>query len=153
MTEEQQKKCKDCGRFTKLPNGLELCEKSKGQAVVTSANKSACKDFIPPEKKRSKYNAQKRKVDNIIFDSIAEANYYGKLKGLKQSGEILHIDIHPVFTLTASIKYIADFMIFYKNGKIEVIDVKGMKTRDFKLKEKLFNEIHPLKPLKIVKDI
>ena len=42
-----------------------------------------------------------------------------------------------------AIKYIADFRITYENGKVEVIDVKGIKTADFKIKEKMFNFMFP----------
>lgn len=43
----------------------------------------------------------------------------------------------------AAIKYIADFKITYNDGRVEVIDVKGIKTADFKLKEKMFNFMYP----------
>ena len=42
-----------------------------------------------------------------------------------------------------AIKYIADFKITYNDGVVEVIDVKGIKTADFKIKEKLFNYLYP----------
>lgn len=41
------------------------------------------------------------------------------------------------------IKYIADFLITYNDGHQEVIDVKGVKTPDFKIKEKIFNFKYP----------
>lgn len=43
----------------------------------------------------------------------------------------------------SAIKYIADFKITYNNNKVEVIDVKGIKTADFKIKEKMFNFVYP----------
>ena len=49
---------------------------------------------------------------------------------------------YPKCTI-AAIKYIADFKITYNNNKVEVIDVKGIKTADFKLKEKMFNFAYP----------
>lgn len=54
------------------------------------------------------------------------------------------------------IKYIADFLITYNDGKQEVIDVKGIKTADFKIKEKMFNFKYPqygkLKCVSLYKD-
>lgn len=41
------------------------------------------------------------------------------------------------------IKYIADFIVTYKDGTVKIIDVKGIKTADFKIKEKLFNYAYP----------
>ena len=43
----------------------------------------------------------------------------------------------------AAIKYIADFKITYNDDTVEVIDVKGIKTADFKIKEKMFNSMYP----------
>ena len=40
-------------------------------------------------------------------------------------------------------KYIADFLITYKDGTTKVIDIKGLKTADFKIKEKIFNYLYP----------
>lgn len=42
-----------------------------------------------------------------------------------------------------SMKYIADFLITYKNDKVEVVDIKGIKTADFRIKEKMFNYLYP----------
>jgi hypothetical protein len=43
----------------------------------------------------------------------------------------------------AAIKYISDFMVYHNDGTIQVVDVKGKKTVDFKLKEKMFNYKYP----------
>jgi hypothetical protein len=49
---------------------------------------------------------------------------------------------NPGCTIQA-IKYRADFMVHYKDGSVKVIDVKGQKTADFKIKEKMFNYMYP----------
>lgn len=49
---------------------------------------------------------------------------------------------YPKSTVNA-IYYIADFKITYENNNIDVIDIKGIKTADFKIKEKMFNCIYP----------
>lgn len=49
---------------------------------------------------------------------------------------------HPGCTVQP-IKYIADFKLTYNDGSIDIIDVKGLKTADFKLKEKMFNFKYP----------
>lgn len=41
------------------------------------------------------------------------------------------------------INYIADFKITYNDNTIDIVDVKGIKTADFKLKEKMFNFKYP----------
>ncbi|EUJ51813.1 DUF1064 domain-containing protein [Listeria rocourtiae] len=36
------------------------------------------------------------------------------------------------------IEYVADFEVLYADGHTEIIDIKGVKTEAFKLKQKLF---------------
>ncbi|EAD8596073.1 DUF1064 domain-containing protein [Listeria monocytogenes] len=109
---------------------------------------------------RSKYNAKKVVIDNIKFDSKAEAAYYKQLKLLKMTGEVVSFDLQPEFILQDSfvkngkkyhaIKYRADFLVRYKDGHEELIDVKGMLTNEFILKRKLF-EMRYMQSIKCVK--
>lgn len=109
---------------------------------------------------RSKYNAKKVVIDNIKFDSKAEAAYYQQLKLLKMTGEVVSFDLQPEFILQDSfvkngkkyhaIKYRADFLVRYKDGHEELIDVKGMSTNEFILKRKLF-EMRYMQSIKCVK--
>ena len=39
--------------------------------------------------------------------------------------------------------YTADFVVEYADGRVEVIDVKGMRTDVYKLKRKLLLSRHP----------
>lgn len=41
------------------------------------------------------------------------------------------------------IKYISDFKITFNSGRVDIVDVKGMKTVDFRIKEKMFNFKYP----------
>lgn len=52
--------------------------------------------------------------------------------------------------INRAIKYIADFYIEYADGSIKVIDVKGIKTADFKIKEKMFKYRYPELPFECV---
>ncbi|EAC3099965.1 DUF1064 domain-containing protein [Listeria monocytogenes] len=109
---------------------------------------------------RSKYNAKKVVIDNIKFDSKAEAAYYQQLKLLKMSGEVVSFDLQPEFILQDSfvkngkkyhaIKYRADFLVLYKDGHEELIDVKGMLTKEFRIKQKLF-ELRYMQSIKCLK--
>ena len=99
----------------------------------------------------SKYNARKTIIDGITFDSKAEANYYTQLKLLQRAGEIVELELQPKFEIIPSFvdpagkkvratHYIADFRVKYKDGREEVIDVKGHKTDVYRLKKKLFEQ-------------
>jgi hypothetical protein len=116
---------------------------------------------------------KKTEVDGIVFDSQTEAEYYQYLKQEMKSKHIQKFEMQKEFILqekflivngkrieesnkdfkkiqranpgctTQAIKYIADFIVYYPDGSIKVIDVKGQKTVDFKIKEKLFNFKYP----------
>jgi hypothetical protein len=100
-------------------------------------------------KRKSKYNAKKAVIDDIKFDSEAEAKYYTHLKELKKEGQIKDFETQPEYELQPKftnkkgksilpIKYKADFLLIHNDGTQETIDVKGMETADFKIKKKLF---------------
>lgn len=105
--------------------------------------------------KRSKYGNKKVTIDGHTFDSKAEARYYQELKLLERAGEVLFFRLQPRYRLLDSfekddkkhiaIDYIADFEIHHKDGSIEVVDVKGVQTQVFKIKEKMFNKKYPHK--------
>lgn len=109
---------------------------------------------------RSKYNAKKVVIDDIKFDSKAEAAYYQQLKLLKMTGEVVSFNLQPEFVLQESfrkngklyraIKYKADFLVLYKDGHEELIDVKGMLTKEFRIKQKLF-EMRYMQSIKCLK--
>ena len=100
-------------------------------------------------KKPNKYNARKTTVCGRTFDSKREADYYLELLARKQAGEIVRIEFQPSYTLLAGfvdntgknqkpITYTADFFVTYADGHSEVIEVKGVRTRDYLLRKKLF---------------
>lgn len=112
-------------------------------------------------KKKHKYNARKTKVDGITFDSKRESEVYQELKLLKMAGEVKLLKLQPKYLLQEGftkngkrhrpITYIADFEVHYKDGRVEVIDVKGKETEVFKIKRKLFEKRYPDLELKIIK--
>lgn len=101
----------------------------------------------------SKYGAKKTTIDNIKFDSRAEAMYYNRLKILKQGKQIKDFECQPEFVLLPpfqkgkrkyrGIKYIADFRIIHLDGSIEIVDVKGVRTGVYMMKKQLFESLYP----------
>lgn len=101
----------------------------------------------------SKYRSRKVTIDNITFDSKAEASYYNRLKYLLSIGAITKFDIQPSFVLQEGYKrgkrkvqpitYKADFLVTYKDGREEIIDVKGVRTPVYLIKKKLFEYKYP----------
>ena len=102
----------------------------------------------------NKYNAKKKTIDGITFDSKREAEYYCELKLRKRAGDILDFKLQPEFILQdaftdsmgnkhRAIKYRADFLVIYGVYNSEVVDVKGVKTREYQIKKKLFLKKYP----------
>lgn len=103
------------------------------------------KNFTDSKKRKSKYRANKASVDGHTFDSQKEADYYCELKLKLQAKEINGFCLQPTFILAPSLKYKADFIVFYKDGSTEVIDVKGFKTKEYIAKKKVFEDKFNLK--------
>lgn len=101
--------------------------------------------------KRHKFNAKTTEVDNIKFSSKKEANYYGILKMLQQSGEVVGFFRQVPLDLPGGITYRMDFLVFYSGGNCKAIEVKGYETHEWKLKQKLVKEAYPWLDLEIVK--
>jgi len=104
-------------------------------------------------KKRSKYRNEKTRVDGITFDSQAEARRYSELKALQTAGEVQWFIRQPRFLLQegfqkgditfGKIEYVADFLICWADGSITVEDVKGMRTREYRMKRNMFEKRYP----------
>lgn len=110
-------------------------------------------------KKANKYNARKTTVCGHTFDSRREAEIYLDLLSRKQHGEILRIGFQPQYTLLEGfrdntgkkqrpITYTADFFVAYADGRNEVIEVKGVRTRDYLLRKKMF--LHMMRDTDII---
>ncbi len=97
------------------------------------------------QKGNSKYKATKTSIDGHTFDSLKEANYYEELKLKLKVGEIKGFCIQPTFILASSLKYKADFIVFNNDETSEIIDVKGMKTKEYIIKKKVFEDKFDLK--------
>jgi len=100
--------------------------------------------------KKNKYNAIKTKIDEISFDSKAEANRYIELKLLQRTNKIKWFIRQPKFDLPGSTSYRADFLIVWDNDKITIEDVKGVRTPSFIRAKKQVEALYPIK-IEIVK--
>lgn len=110
-------------------------------------------DLYPGPAKQHKYNARKTTVDGVTFDSQREAEYYCELKIRARAGEIGSFELQPEFLLQEAffhdgkliraITYRADFKIIHLDGREQIVDVKGHKTKEYQIKKKLLLARYP----------
>ena len=103
------------------------------------------KNFTDKRNGKSKYRANKVSIDGHTFDSQKEADYYCELKLRLQAKEIKGFCLQPIFILAPKLKYKADFIVFHKDNSTEIIDVKGVKTKEYIAKKKVFEDKFNLK--------
>jgi hypothetical protein len=99
----------------------------------------------------SKYgNIKTRTSDGILHDSIREANRWCELNLLLRAGKIQDLQRQVKFELIPkqdgerAVSYIADF-VYTENGDKVVEDVKGMRTKEYKLKKKMLLYFHGIR--------
>lgn len=88
--------------------------------------------------------------DGILHDSIKEANRWCELNLLLKANLISDLQRQVKFELIPkqdgerAVYYIADF-VYTENGKKVVEDVKGVRTKEYKIKKKLMLYFHGIR--------
>lgn len=91
---------------------------------------------------RSKYGAQATVVEGLRFPSKREAKDFQQILLLQRAGEIRWFCRQPRFWL-AGVEYVADFMLCMAcDGRIRVIDSKGVRTQAYRIKAKQMQQIY-----------
>lgn len=89
-----------------------------------------------------KFRAKPQICDEKRFDSKKERDYYLKLKGSQKNGDLIFFLRQVPFDLPGKVKYRADFMEFWDNGEVKVVDVKGYMTETAKIKIKQVKDLY-----------
>ena len=80
-------------------------------------------------------------IDDIKFPSQHEADYYGKLKLLIKSGDVISFKrqvIYPFILNGIKIgSYRSDFDVIWAKSGLKVTDAKGFRTEMYKWKKKM----------------
>lgn len=107
----------------------------------------------------SKYGNVQVTIDGYTFDSKAEALRYQDLKLTEQAGEIQGLTVHPTYELQPRFRaasgiirpicYEGDFA-YIENGRQVVEDVKGVVSKEFAIKRKMFLFRYPEIDLRII---
>jgi hypothetical protein len=96
-------------------------------------------------KKESKYHNRRTERDGAMFDSKREADRWGELRLMGEAGAVAGVGRQVTFFLPGRVRYIADFVILYADGRYEVEDAKGgevTKTQAYRIKRRLMKAVH-----------
>jgi hypothetical protein len=96
-------------------------------------------------KSKRKYRNEPCYRDGWYFPSRKEADYYEQLKLWKKAGIVKYFLRQVPFHLPGHIIYRVDFMVVWKTGVIDYVDVKGYETHEFKLKKALVEDTYPIR--------
>jgi hypothetical protein len=106
--------------------------------------------------KVGKYLSKRVTIDGMKFDSIKEGEYYGVEKMKLRAGEIKSFRRQVRYKIVINgIKictYVADFVEYFHDGTIRVIDVKSDFTRTlslYVLKKKLMLALYGIKIIEV----
>lgn len=117
---------------------LRLSQSQYEKLIKNKTNKCSESNSIS---KNSKYHNKKINVNGINYDSIHEYDRHMYLKILEKNGEISNLRFHDkkdiiILQEYPKITYEPDFC--YDIGDIHIIeDVKGVQTKEFRLKKKI----------------
>lgn len=93
---------------------------------------------------KHKFRAIPTELDGIKFASRKEARRYRELRLLEKSGELSFFLRQVPFHLPGNVKYVCDFLCFWKDENVTIEDVKGIKTPMYILKKKQVEAIYPI---------
>jgi hypothetical protein len=92
-----------------------------------------------------KYRNIPTEIDGIKFASKREAVRYSQLKLLELAGEIRELKLQPRYPIAINglhvCTYVADFD-YLDGARLITEDAKGVKTKDFIIKAKLFHALY-----------
>lgn len=97
-----------------------------------------------PKRLRHKYGNTRVKRDGVTYASKAEARYADKLRVLQAAGDVVMFLEQTPLRLPGGTKYVVDFVVFYRDGTVAWVDVKGHQTETFKVKKREIEAIYPI---------
>jgi|ERR1700684_1387270 len=84
------------------------------------------------------------------FPSTLEWKYFKHLQLLQKSGEVVFFLRQVPFHLPGGVKYVVDYQVFYSDGRCSFVDIKGFETSEFKIKQKIVQDLYPVE-IEIIK--
>lgn len=108
---------------------------------------------------RNKYGARRATYDGVSYHSKREAEYAMRLDQLKTARlkkervqewkrqVRIPLDVNGRHVCD----WVCDFEVTYADGRVELVEVKGFATPEWRLKERLFRALYPGRELRVVR--
>ncbi len=93
---------------------------------------------------KHKFHAIACERNGLKFSSKAERAYYDRLMLLQKASEVIFFLMQVPFRLPGGTIYRCDFQVFYADGTVRFIDVKGVSTPLFLVKKKEVEAAYPV---------
>lgn len=101
---------------------------------------------------KHKFKAIRCERNGIKFPSKLERSYYDQLRLWQKSGKVIFFLRQVGFDLPGKVRYFCDFIVFWDDGTVDVVDTKGRDTPISIMKRKQVETIYPIE-IKIVKKV
>jgi len=93
---------------------------------------------------RHKYHAKPTSRNGIKFQSKKEARYYDTLLLRQKAGQVLFFLRQVPFDLGGGVIHRIDFMEFWTDGTVHIVEIKGYDTPIGKMKRKIVESLYPI---------
>ncbi len=121
-----------------------------GEEIGLTYTQKLLREKMRESKRRSKYNNVRVRYKDRWFDSIYEMNAAKSLDSMRRAkhekDRVVAIEYQVKFPIVINdakiCDYVADFVVEFADGHIDVIDAKGMRTAVYRLKQKMMRAVH-----------
>lgn len=104
-------------------------------------------NFLSKTKEKNKYGAKRQTYNGQKYDSTFEARVAEDLDWQLKAGELVEVKRQVKMSLHVSgvfiTNYYVDFRTVDRHGQVKYIEAKGIETKDFLIKKRIFIALLP----------
>lgn len=104
-------------------------------------------NFLSKVKKKNKFNAKAQVYGDVRYDSTLEAKVAENLDWQLKAGDLVEIKRQVKVPLHVNgvfiTNYYVDFRTVDKHGHVNYVEAKGIETKDFLIKKRIFIALLP----------
>lgn len=101
-------------------------------------------NLLRKKRVKHKFKAVRCEADGIKFPSKLERSYFYHLKNLEKIGEVVFFLRQVGFDLGKGVRHFVDYQVFWADGSVEFVEVKGKDLPAGKAKRKITESLYPI---------